>query len=105
MKEFDEINKNYLKVYGDNFQIKNIKTFTFWSLEDPIVDTVSVYFIVNTKKERELFQIENLKKCSEEYLVFIKNNEIFQDLKFDFYVLSKEEVKQEYGGNYYYAMK
>lgn len=104
MKEFDEVNRKFVEVHGDNFGIIDIKIFTFWSLDNPIIDRVSVYFVVRKEKERGIFENQYLRKCSDEYLVCAKKVQVFQDLKFDFYVLSQEEVKKKYGGNYYYAM-
>lgn len=99
-----KINSRFLDLLGKKYRFIDVKMFTFWTSSDPIVNSVAIYFIVNTEKEKLVFEKYSLEKCSKEYLYFIREVDELKKMKFKFYVLSKEEVKKKYGGNYYYAM-
>ena len=99
--DFEKINVNYMKEYGKLYGIVDIKDFNFL----PTIKNVLICFIVNTEKEKELFLNNSYNKCCEDYLKFsINQNSECESFKYEFMVLSKEEVKKKYRGNYYYAM-
>ena len=95
-----EANKMFLRLYGRIYGLKDIQSMDL-SLGSPKAD---VYFVVKTEKDKEKFLIAAFQKCSDKYLKYMKRIPEFNDWNFNFFVLSREDVKKNYSGNYYYAM-
>ena len=57
-----KINSRFLDLLGKKYRFIDVKMFTFWTSSDPIVNSVAIYFIVNTEKEKQF------------YLIFSKRN-------------------------------
>lgn len=97
---FIEINKQFLDLYGKNYNVIDIKEFDFI----PTLSNVLICFIVKAEKDKNIFLNNSYKKCCNEYLNYVKEYNDYTNFKYEFMVISKEEVKKKYGGNYYYAM-
>ena len=78
---------------------------TFWRPEHPILTEVAVYFVVRTEKQKSIFLEKDMEKCSEAYLRIISKYPMLDELSYEFYVLSKEEIRKKYNGNYAYAIQ
>ena len=97
---FNEINKEFLKLYKVKFGISKIKEADY----TPILSHVLICFVVKTEKEKKMFLTERYEDCCKTYLKFISDYKHYKDFDYKFMTLSQEEVKKKYDGNYYYAM-
>ena len=97
---FIERNRQFLTMYGKKYNLIDIKEFDFL----PQLTNILICFVVKTEKEKHMFLNSSYKICCQEYLKFIKNDYYYSGLRYEFMLLSEEEVKKKYGGNYYYAM-
>ena len=92
--DFIEVNKQFLHLHRKSYPIVRIIEWDYL-----------IYFVVKSEKEKDIFLNNSYEKCCSEYLNFIKDNNCYNnDFNYEFKVLSEEEVKKKYGGNYYYAM-
>lgn len=101
---FTGINKTFLLLYAKKHRIIDVIVNTFWTPEHPILNEVNVYFVVRTEKHKTFLLEKDLEKCAEEYLAIISKDPIFDGLSYEFYALSKEEIRKKYNGNYAYAI-
>lgn len=95
-----DINKQFLDLYGKIYNVIDIREFDFL----PQLSKILICFVVKSEREKDIFLNNSYERCCHEYLNFIKKNNDYVSLTYKFMVLSKEEVKKKYGGNYYYAM-
>lgn len=100
LMNFIEINRQFLALHKKKYNIIDIKEFDFL----PQLSNILICFVVKTEKEKHMFLNNSYKTCCQDYLNFVKKNNDCSSLKYEFMLLSEEEVKKKYGGNYYYAM-
>lgn len=98
--DFTNINKQFVLINKDKYEIVDIKEADFI----PTIKNVLICFVVNTDIDKSNFLREKYGACCEEYLSFVKHFEQYRTYKYEFLLLSKEEVKRDYDGNFYYAM-
>ena len=94
------INKDFLGIYKDTFGLIDIIEADFI----PTLSHVSICFVVKIDIDKLNFLKEKYSVCYNEYLFYIEKNGQYKDYKYEFMVLSKEEVNRDFDGNYYYAM-
>lgn len=105
INRFTSINKTFLHFHAKKYRVLDVIVNTFWTPEHPILTEVAVYFVVRTEKQKFIFLEKNMEKCSEAYLTIISRYPVFDGLSYKFYVLSKEEIRKKYNGNYAYAIQ
>lgn len=98
--DFTNINKQFMLLSKDKYEIVDIKEADFI----PTLTNVLICFVVKTDIDKSIFLKEKYDACCEEYLSFVKQFEQYRTYKYQFMLLSKEELKRDYKGNYYYAM-
>lgn len=95
-----------LKALFDKYIISHIN----YNLIDIVIDcyetikSAHIALILKTEKDKEIFLLENYKKCTMELSEVINESKIVEINNFEYSVFSKEEIDQKYEGNYYYAM-
>ena len=98
--DFANINKQFMLINKDNYEIVDMKEADFI----PTITNVLICFVVNTDIDKSNFLKEKYDECCKEYLLFIKQFEQYRIYTYEFMLLSKEEVKRDFDGNFYYAM-
>ena len=98
--DFANINKQFMLISKDKYEIVDMKEADFI----PTITNVLICFVVNTDIDKSNFLKEKYDECCEEYLSFVKQFEQYRIYTYEFMLLSKEEVKRDYDGNFYYAM-
>lgn len=89
-----------MKLHKERFGIIDIKEADFI----PTLDNVLICFVVKTEKQKTTFLSGRYYDCCDCYISFVSRFIEYKDFKYEFMVVSKEEVKKKYDGNYYYAM-
>ena len=95
-----------LKALFDKYIISHIN----YNLIDIVIDyyetikSAHIALILKTEKDKEIFLLENYKKCTMELSEVINESKIVEINNFEYSVFSKEEIDKKYEGNYYYAM-
>ena len=96
-----------LRALFDQYIISHIN----YNLIDIVIDyyetikSAHIALILKTEKDKEIFLLENYKKCIIELSEVINESKIIEINSFDYSVFSKEEIDQKYEGNYYYAIR
>lgn len=98
--EFKNINKRFVKLYKNTYGLCNIKEWGFISTNNNVL----ICFVVKTEKDKTRFSKELYDKCCCDYLNYIGNLSGYKGFCYEFMLLSEEEVRKKYDGNYYYAM-
>ena len=98
--DFTNINKQFMLISKDKYEIVDMKEADFI----PTLTNVLICFVVNTDIDKSNFLKEKYDECWEEYLSFVKQFEQYKIYTYEFMLLSKEEVKRDFGGNFYFAM-
>ena len=95
-----DINEQFINLYRKVYDIIDIRECDF----TPQLSEILICFVVKTEKKKDVFLNNSYENCCQEYLNFVKKNDDYSGLTYNFMVLSKEEVKKKYDGSYYYAM-
>lgn len=98
--DFTLINKDFMKLYKDRYFLIDIKEADFI----PSLSKVLICFVVKTDRDKSKFLKERYNMCCKDYLSFINQFNQYKNYNYEFMLLSNEEVKRDYDGNYYYAM-
>ena len=98
--DFANINKQFMLISKDKYEIVDIKEADFI----PTITNVLICFVVNKDIDKSNFLKEKYDECCEEYLSFVNQFEQYRIYTYEFMLLSKEEVKRDFDGNFYYAM-
>lgn len=97
---FVKINNEFLRLYKDKYGLVDIHEADFI----PTLSNVLICFVVETDIDKSIFAKEKYDTCCKEYLSFIEQFEEYKIYTYEFILLSNEELKRDYDGNYYYAM-
>ncbi len=90
----------FLRLYKDTYGLIDIKEADFI----PTLTKVLICFVVKTDIDKATFLKDNYDACCKKFLSFIEQFIIHKMYTYEFMLLSEEEVKRDYEGNYYYAM-